>query len=268
MKTVIPGQTTGQIPMDRPDQLIDGFLSEKLQATLDELRRQAWQTDGSEMPEAPYDALKRLRQLRAALTTLMSEGEATDSRHSVYLISASFLREAFAALTRTRDEHLVYATGPDDGKRLFALTRLVRFNLAQRGLAHAAPERTSQLTALSQLDKNGERLLATFHSHPGRGAGSTTPSGVDLSTQRGLEKNGYPAIGAVFSRDGYVRFYSVNRLFHVTVSGAGVKQVSDQLFQIADVQPQSLRRITHLRPKELLRIIDSHTKSLCSRRSG
>lgn len=264
-KTVL-GEIGDQVLKQRPDQLIDSFLSEKLGATLDELRLHAWQTDGNEMPEAVYGRLKRLRQLRSALATL-TQGEAASSLHFAYLISAAFLREAFHALTKTRDEHLVYATGPDDGKRLFALTRLVTFNLAQRSLAHATPERTSQLKALTQLDKNEERLLATFHSHPGRGARATAPSGVDMSTQRGLEKNGYPAIGAIFSRDGYVRFYAVNRLFRVTVAGAGVEQVDDHLFRITDIEPRSLFRITDLHPTSLVRIIDSHAKSLFSRRS-
>ena len=261
MTKTVPRKIEDQVFKQRPDQLIDRFLSEKLQATLDELRQQAWQTDGTEMREATYDRLKYFRQLRAALATL-SRGEASSSLHSVYLVSASFLRDAFGALTKTRDEDLVYATGPDDGKRLFALTRLVTFDLAQRSIAHATPERTSQLRALMQLDKNEERLLATFHSHPGRGASATTPSGVDMSTQRGLEKNGYPAIGAIFSRDGYVRFYSVNRLFRIAVSGAGVEQVDDYLFRITDIESKSMFRLADLHPRSVVRIIDSHAKSL------
>lgn len=264
MKSVFANQSPVQTPPDRPDQLIDGFLSEKLQATLDELRRQAWQTDGTDMPDSTYDTLKRLRQLRSALATLMSKDEVVDARTSTYLIGAAFLREAFAALTKTADEDLVYATGPEDGKRLFALTRLVTFDLAQRSLAHAAPEHSSQLAALSQLDRNKERLLATLHSHPGRGAGSTAPSSVDLSTQRGLEKNGYPSIGAIFARDGYVRFYSVNRLFRVAVSGAGVRQVDDKLFQVEDVQPKSLLRILSVKP--LVHSVTAHAKTLLAGR--
>jgi proteasome lid subunit RPN8/RPN11 len=157
-----------------------------------------------------------------------------------YLVSASFLHEAFDALTKTGDEHLVYATGPEDGKKLFALTRLVTFDLAEASVVGAAPDPASQLKALAELDRNGERLLATFHSHPGKGAGATAPSGVDLSTQEGLEKLGYPAIGVVFSRNGFVRFYAANRDFRVVVSGSGIESVEERLFRLADANPRAL----------------------------
>jgi len=261
---MIHNEKSGQIPMGHPHQQVDGYLSKKLEAALEELCRQARQTDGSRMPEATYARLKYFRQLRSALASL-SQGQAGDSLYFAYLISAPFLRDAHLVLTKTRDEHLVYATGPDDGNRMCALTKLVTFDLAQQGVAHAAPELTSQLLALRQLDKNEERLLATFHSHPGNGARATTPSSVDMSTQRGLEKNGYPAIGVVFSRDGYVRFYSANRLFRVTVSGAGVKQVDDCLFHITDIKARSMHRDSD--PKSMIRIINSRAKSFFARRS-
>ena len=263
---MIPNEKADQIPMEHPDQQVDGYLSKKLEATLEELCRQARQTDGSRMPEAAYDRLKYFRQLRSALASL-TQGQAGGSLHFAYLISTPFLRDAHRALTKTRDEHLVYATGPDDGNRMCALTKLVTFNLAQRGVAHATPEPTSQLLALKQLDKNKERLLATFHSHPGNGARATTPSSVDMSTQRGLEKNGYPAIGVIFSRDGYVRFYSANRLFQVTVSGVGVKQVDDCLFHITDIKARSILAGTASDPKSMIRIINSRAKSFFARRS-
>lgn len=256
-----------ETPLEVNAQLVDGFLSENLAATLEQLRQQAWQTDGTTMPEATYERLKRLRQIRAALAALMTQSKVEDARHFVYLISAAFLRDAFYALTKTRDENLVYATGPDDGTRLCALTRLVTFNLAQRSVAQAVPEQSSQLAALSQLDKNEERLLATLHSHSGIGARSTMPSPTDRSTQQGLERNGYPAIGAIFSRDGYVRFYSVNRLFRVAVSGAGARQIDDYLFQITDIKPRPRLAVKALDPRTLVRTIDSRAKTFFQRRS-
>jgi len=267
MNTASRRKSKDEIAAKRPDQLIDGYLSENLSITLEELRQQAWRTDGTKMPEAIYDCLKRLRQLRSALAALTTHDEAADARCSVYLISAAFLREAFRALTKTTDEDLVFATGPEDGTRLFALTRMVTFNLAQRSVAHAVPEHRSQVAALRQLDRNDERLLATLHSHPGGGAGAARPSSVDMSTQRDLEKNGYPAIGVVFSRDGYVRFYSVDRMFRVSVSGAGVKQVDDCLFHLADAQPRSSHPIKDFDPRSLVRGIVDRDKPLLTRRS-
>jgi len=262
-KKVIGAET----PLEHNARLVDGYLSENLSATLEALRHQAWQTDGIEMTDEIYTRLKKLRKMRSALSVVKSYVENEDAGCFIYLISASFLKSAYLALTKTRYEDLVYATGPDDGARLCALTRMVTFDLAQRSVACAVPESTSQLRALLQLDENEERLLATLHSHPGKGPEGTNPSSVDLSTQQGLERNGYPAIGGIFSRDKYVRFYSVDRPFGVVVSGAGVKQVDDFLFRITDINAQEPPTARAPDARSLIRAIDTRVKSLLSRRS-
>jgi len=234
-------------PLSRDNgQLLDQYLSEQLKSSLEELRREAWRTDAAGLTNALYRRLARLQKMRTALASLTSQRKSEKHQRFTYLISASFLQSAFRALTKTSDEDLMYASGPDDDDHLCAITKLVSFELAQRSAAHAAPEAISQRRALMQLDENKEKLLATLHSHPGTGAHGTRPSGTDLSTQLGLEQNGYPAIGGIFSRDGYVRFYSVNRPFRVVVSGAGVEQVGESLFRLAD------ERIRALRTKSLL----------------
>ena len=137
---------------------------------------------------------------------------------------------------------------PEDSKQAFAITQLVTFKLAEKSRVGATPDPTSQLAALTELDQRGERLLAVLHSHPGRGAGATMPSSVDRATQDGLEKMGYPTIGAIFSRDGFVRFFSVNRRFRVAVSGAGVEPAGDRIFRLADVAPKTFlqRVVSHV----------------------
>ena len=224
---------------DGPGQLIERFLSENLAAAVAELRKRVWEEgDGVDLLDAIYDRIKRLRRLRAAVQSL-AQSAAGDARHPCYLVAASFLREAFEALTKSPEEHLVYATGPEDGERLFALTRLVTFDLQVKSVANAAPEPGSQIRALARLDSSKERLLATLHSHPGRGAGATEPSCVDLATQEGLERLGYPTIGVIFSRSGHARFYGVNRAFRIAVSGAGIEQLEERLFRLTDVKKRS-----------------------------
>ena len=44
--------------------------------------------------------------------------------------------------------------------------------------------------------------------HPGSGADSTQPSGIDYRHHRRLEKGGFQALGIIMTRDGYVRFYT------------------------------------------------------------
>jgi len=220
--------------------LLADFLKQNLAAALAEVERRAWETDDGAV-EASLEQVRRLRELRRALAA-MAKDQVEASHDPTYLVAASFLRDAFRTLTKTHDEALVYATGPEDGKRLFALTRLVTFELAKSSAAYASPDPASQSDALAQLDADGERLLATIHSHPGSGARATTPSCVDLATQETLERYGYPTIGVVCSRDGYVRFYVVNRPFRVFVSGAGVERVEERLYRLTDTTPRSLFR--------------------------
>jgi len=231
----------GASDLRRPEQLLDGYLLKRLHGALDELGELAQGTLDEKAVEGAYARVKELRGLRRAIVSLV-EGEKSETQPSVYLVASSFLRIALRLLTRTHDEELVYVTGPEDGKRLFALTRLVRFALSEKGVAHAEPEPSSQTAALTRLDKRQERLLAAFHSHPGRGAGATAPSSVDLSTQKNLERMGYPSIGGIFTRDGFVRFYSAKRRFQVIVSGADCERVGEHLFRLKRITPKPLLR--------------------------
>jgi len=84
---------------------------------------------------------------------------------------------------------------------------------------------------LIELSGWGHSLYGLFHSHPGYGKGATQPSGVDLDTQKLYEQGGYPLVSAIFSRDGYVRFFSSNPLA-ITVFGTGVEQDDEHIFKI------------------------------------
>lgn len=173
---------------------------------------------------------KRLLRLRRGLTRLATAAAKGDGPKT-YLVGVPFLRDVVRMLTRTRNEDLVYVTGLADPEGVYALTRVVRLDL-DRGVAHATPIPKSAAHALLRLEEAGELLLATFHSQPGRGPRATEPSQLDLATQQRLERAEYPTIGAIVSRDGFIRFYSVDRPFRVAVSGTGYERVNDYLFQV------------------------------------
>ena len=209
------------------------FLKDYITRTLEQaialVRERSWQDNVAAFEEA-RENLKLAFRLRTSLARVISHPGFGET--PLYLASAAFLRRAYETVTETADENLIYITGPEARDVVFALSRIVQFALAQRSPINAVPEPTSQLDALIKLDDAGQRLLATVHSHPGRGAAATHPSGVDLSTQRHLEQAGYPTIGAIFSRDGYVRFYTVARQFAVSISGNGVEQLEDCVFHL------------------------------------
>jgi hypothetical protein len=226
---------------DSPERLLTEFVERRLDTAAAELREKALATPENWAVEQAFSDVMELRRVRQAVDALARRRTASVVE-PLYLASASFLKTTFESLTVTPDEHLVYATGPEDGKQAFALTRLVTFELAEQSPVCAKPEPMSQLNALMELDRSGERLLAVLHSHPGNGEDATNASSDDLTTQEGLEKMGYPAIGAIFSRDGFVRFFSVNRPFRVAVSGTGVEKVGDRVYRVGNDAPLSIVR--------------------------
>lgn len=229
-----------------PERLVDEFLQKTLTGALAELNERATGMGDDGSLRETFVHVMELRDVRRAVQSL-ARGVAPDADVPAYLVGSSFLVEAYHVLTQTDDEHLVYATGPEDGKRLFALTRLVTFELAEKSAINATPDPASQVEALMELDRRGERLLAVLHSHPKSGAGATTPSSLDRSTQEGLEKMGYPTIGVIFSRDGFVRFFAVNRQFRVAVSGSGSERVDERVYRLPDVAPKSfLQKVVSL----------------------
>ena len=217
----------------RPAELVDAYLRDRLQRELEELGEIAQNASNEEAVDRVWARVKEIRELRRAVD-ILADGQQDGARPVTYLVGATLLDSAHRLLTRSRHEEIVYVTGPEDGRQLFALTRLVQFELADKSAAHATPDPVSQTEALTRLEKRKERLLAAFHSHPGKGTEATSPSSVDLSTQADLERMGYPTIGAVFSRDGFVRFYSVNRKFRVVASGAGCEPVGENLFRLCN----------------------------------
>jgi len=148
-----------------------------------------------------------------------------------YVIGSLFLDHCKSVLTMDEKEYMVYVTGTEDDGRIY-LTTLLHFETERSiGGVHGDPE--SVLQAVLRLQRAGHRLYGWFHSHPGS-RDACSPSSIDTRMQRRLEELKYPAIGAVFTRDGHVRFFSVDRRFQVQIHGEGVEHVDieTRLFKI------------------------------------
>jgi hypothetical protein len=88
---------------------------------------------------------------------------------------------------------------------------------------------------LIRLEQFGHRFLAHFHSHPGKGADATHPSGTDNNFQRRLEKAGHVALMAIFSRDGYVRFLRLDQNFELNIFGEGVESYAPGIYRLKNI---------------------------------
>ena len=150
-----------------------------------------------------------------------------------YLFSSMFVAEIFDYLDDgTPDEKFCYCTGVIDKKTNTILpAKLLGPEMSVRNPGYVKGDPCSIHSVLSELDEWHHAMLAQCHMHPGAGPDSTHPSSIDLRNHLGLEAN-YPVIGAIFVRDGFVRFFSAEKEFEVEVYGKGVRKIADKLYYI------------------------------------
>jgi hypothetical protein len=154
----------------------------------------------------------------------------------IYWISSATIAQAFAYLTQRlpgagqEPEWMLAVTGLR-WHCLRTLDHLVEVRIASQSGGQAKFD-TADFTRVGlMLDDHGQGLHGVLHSH--RFKGPPRPSAVDAALQATLDQ-GYRVIQAVFSEDGYVRFFGGRRRFAVQVYGKGVQ---------ADDEDQSLFRI-------------------------
>jgi hypothetical protein len=137
-----------------------------------------------------------------------------------------------AALTPGANEEMHFLTGPKIGPIRIVCRLAVPVPLNRQSPVFVSASAKSVASVLIPIIEQGAELHICAHSHPGGGAGATTPSGTDIECLGKLQRNGSPAIGCIATRDGHIRFFSVHTKFHVMVLGTGVKEVSTNVFHI------------------------------------
>jgi hypothetical protein len=172
---------------------------------------------------------RRMRDTSSLLDSLREiESEfAAERRPPIFVVSSLFLYECFRELTADHNEQFFFLTGPEiNGARV--LDQRCRFDHLRRTQVGVTGDPKSTHRLLVRLEQFGHHLLGHFHSHPGRGIESTRPSGTDTDYQGGLEKAGYPTLAAIFSRDGFIRFFRLDKNFELQIHGNGVEHVQGQ----------------------------------------
>lgn len=182
--------------------------------------------------------------LKLALLPAESREEATAIRRPMrFLIPSLLLVESYRHVcpppARIRShvngfrEEFHYATGLLIDPLTCVVTHIVPVQYARQSAGGLRVADGSNIAALANLDRLGLPLLMHFHSHPGFGRDANRPSSVDRAFQERLERGGHRAIGGIFSRDGFVRFFAddLDR-FVVEICGKNVHKVGDNEFQI------------------------------------
>jgi len=180
-----------------------------------------------------YFELKNLQRLVLILDDMI-DGRVSDTTVPVYLVGSELLHEAFKKLSAIRSESILYATGNRFGVS-YTVTRLIPLQLKDSQIAYARAEMGFSTKVLTELETYGGLLCCYFHVHPGRGVLSNTPSPIDLSCQARLEKGGYPTIGGIFSRDGYLPFFAHKSQFRIAISGKEMENVGKNLFKLKEI---------------------------------
>jgi proteasome lid subunit RPN8/RPN11 len=165
-----------------------------------------------------------------------------------YLISSWFLADSLEYLIGDPQGHerLHLVTGIKVSPNERTLERMVKVPLKLASEVDALADQHGLQKALIEMDRRGHPLYGLFHSHPGKGALSTRPSTKDFTTHERYEK-AYPLVGAIFVKDGFVRFFSNNTPFTITIYGEGVTPIdqAQHIYQIEKPSPNlSLQAIS------------------------
>jgi len=148
------------------------------------------------------------------------------------VIGSFFLRDCFEFLDRQPEESIAFVTGPvTGGSRI--LDRLVTFELERQEVTFVSGRHEATHKALREIDHYGHKVHAWAHIHPGWGLEANCPSSIDVATQDRFERGGYGVIGFIFSRDGYVRFFTGKNPMDVEVYGERVEKVDEHVWRIA-----------------------------------
>lgn len=178
-----------------------------------------------------FQSLLTMSEIRDIVEKSMSAVKSVYDK-PVYVFSSLFLIDCYKCLTVKKEiENLIYVTGIENGGKYF-ITKIMDFKLAKQSSVYAKGDTADMHKVLIQLEETGHKLLGVFHNHPWAGESGTMPSGIDINNQERYEKNKYSAISAVFSADGWVRFFSNKYDFDVQIYGEGVVQHGKKLYHI------------------------------------
>jgi len=170
----------------------------------------------------------RLSQLLNELPIFLKE-----ANRCVYVASSLFLRDSFNYLNKSRVESLHFVTGPQIGN-ISVLDRIIDLPLQTQTFVFARAEEAAVRKALIYLSRCDHKLQGCIHIHPGIGVEATAASGIDLRLQDTLDRGGYKVVSAIFSRDGYIRFYS-SFDFEIETYGKGIEKIDGKIFRLAEI---------------------------------
>lgn len=176
-------------------------------------------------------------QTKMALTEIsdgISQSNVKESDVPEFIVGSELLYKAYQKLNSIETESILYAVGNNFGNS-YSIVRLIDLKLDKSEIAYASADPAFSSKALIGLEEYGTLLTCYFHAHPGNGISANHPSNTDIANQERYERGKYIAIGGIFSRDGYLRFFSDKLQYTVTISGKGIDHVSKNVYKLTEI---------------------------------
>jgi hypothetical protein len=169
-----------------------------------------------------------------SLERIAAENTPSPNGSKRYTVSSWFLHESFKKLTADQDEQFFFITGAEV-EGVLVLDQWAQFAHQRRTRLGVVADMPSTHNLLIKLEQFGHKFLAHFHSHPGKGADATHPSGTDERFQKRLEDAGHIAVMAIFSRDGFVRFVRLDQNLEIEIYGEGVENHAPGIYRLTNI---------------------------------
>lgn len=179
------------------------------------------------------DEIRRTNEFLDCLERIETENSVVSGPRR-YAVSSLFLYESFRKLTADPNEQFFFITGAEV-ESVHVLDQWAEFTHHRRTPMGVVAHMPSTHNLLIRLEEFGHKFLAHFHSHPGNGAESTMPSGIDRDFQTRLESAGHLALMAIFSRDGFIRFIREDQNFEIEIYGEGVEQYAPSVYRLTKI---------------------------------
>ncbi len=150
----------------------------------------------------------------------------------VLTFSSWLLRDSYRICVETPEEGMHFVVGVCmDG--VMVGTNIVTFPYARRSVAGAAGETRATHRISIEAAESGHSIVAILHSHPGMGPEANHPSPTDLRTHALWERS-MPLVGGIWSRDGFLRFFTSGASCRVEVLGDHLESSGDNLWRLRD----------------------------------
>lgn len=218
---------TGSVSLEDLSQnvLARSLLEKEIREVEGELENKV--LEGNLEGDSSLKQLMRLARIWKAMKLLTSDSR-DQALPDLFLVDALFLKECYHSLFPAKVEEEIFLTGIKVG-RLSVFTKIVE--VETKGSATKVEDLPqSSYRELRKLDRNGMPLLGVFHSHPN--VEIPQPSKSDLTQFELYENHGLRALGAIFTKRGFLRFFTKSLEFEILITGSGVSKEKGDLYYL------------------------------------